>query len=528
MTEGKELIQYFCKPCRPTKANGGRTRNLPSDAPEKWELFKKYNIRDVDVEVDIRQRLSDFFIPEAERLAWQQDQHINDLGVRVDQVLMRQAQELSNQYNTRLMDEAKDLTGLDNPKSAPQLKRWLSEREGIEVPSLNKEAMPGLLSQVQSQEARRMLTIRSELSKTSVSKYEAMERGLCQDGRVHNLLQFYGANRTGRWAGRLVQVQNLPQNKLKDLALARELVREGEFELLEMAFGSPPFVLSQLIRTTFIPSDGCRFIIADYSAIEARVIAWLANEPWVLEEFRGDGLIYEATAAMMFHKAKNDIRKGGPLAELRPKGKVATLACGYQGGVGALKRMGALESGIPEEELPGIVNRWRRANPHIVRYWYDVEDAAIRAVQGERVALRHGLKFFCDQGYLFIQLPSGRRLAYFQPRLEPEPKFNKEGITYMGVDQEKKTWSRLKTYGGKLVENIVQATARDCLRDTMRALWEAGYEIVFHVHDEVILDTPKDRGSLEDVLEIMGHSPRWAFGLPLKAAGFEAPFYMKD
>ena len=373
-----------------------------------------------------------------------------------------------------------------------------------------------------------MLTIRSELSKTSVSKYETMERGLCQDGRVHNLLQFYGANRTGRWAGRLVQVQNLPQNKLKDLALARELVREGEFELLEMAFGSPPFVLSQLIRTTFIPSDGCRFIIADYSAIEARVIAWLANEPWVLEEFRGDGLIYEATAAMMFHKAKNDIRKGGPLAELRPKGKVATLACGYQGGVGALKRMGALESGIPEEELPGIVNRWRRANPHIVRYWYDVEDAAIRAVQGERVALRHGLKFFCDQGYLFIQLPSGRRLAYFQPRLEPEPKFNKEGITYMGVDQEKKTWSRLKTYGGKLVENIVQATARDCLRDTMRALWEAGYEIVFHVHDEVILDTPKDRGSLEDVLEIMGHSPRWAFGLPLKAAGFEAPFYMKD
>lgn len=528
MTEGKELIQYFCKPCRPTKANGGRTRNLPSDAPEKWELFKKYNIRDVDVEVDIRQRLSDFFIPEAERLAWQQDQHINDLGVRVDQVLMRQAQELSNQYNTRLMDEAKDLTGLDNPKSAPQLKRWLSEREGIEVPSLNKEAMPVLLSQVQSQEARRMLTIRSELSKTSVSKYEAMERGLCQDGRVHNLLQFYGANRTGRWAGRLVQVQNLPQNKLKDLALARELVREGEFELLEMAFGSPPFVLSQLIRTTFIPSDGCRFIIADYSAIEARVIAWLANEPWVLEEFRGDGLIYEATAAMMFHKAKNDIRKGAPLAELRPKGKVATLACGYQGGVGALKRMGALESGIPEEELPGIVNRWRRANPHIVRYWYDVEDAAIRAVQGERVALRHGLKFFCDQGYLFIQLPSGRRLAYFQPRLEPEPKFNKEGITYMGVDQEKKTWSRLKTYGGKLVENIVQATARDCLRDTMRALWEAGYEIVFHVHDEVILDTPKDRGSLEDVLEIMGHSPRWAFGLPLKAAGFEAPFYMKD
>lgn len=528
MTEGKELIRYFCKPCRPTKTNGGRTRNLPSDAPEKWELFKKYNIRDVDVEVDIRQRLSGFFIPEAERLAWQHDQHINDLGVRVDQVLMHQAQELSNQYNTRLMDEAKDLTGLDNPKSAPQVKRWLLEHEGIEVPSLNKEAMPELMQQVKSPEARRMLTIRSELSKTSVTKYEAMERGLCHDGRVHNLLQFYGANRTGRWAGRLVQVQNLPQNKLKDLELARELVRDGEFELLEMTFGSPPFVLSQLIRTTFIPSEGCRFIVADYSAIEARVIAWLAGEPWVLEEFKGDGLIYEATAAMMFHKVKNDIKKGGPHADLRPKGKVATLACGYQGGVGALKRMGALESGIPEEELPGIVNRWRRANPHIVRFWYDVENAAIRAVQGERVALRHGLKFFCERGYLFIQLPSGRRLAYFQPRLEPEPKFNKEGITYMGVDQEKKTWSRQKTYGGKLVENIVQATARDCLRDTMRALWEVGYEIVFHVHDEVIIDAPKGQGSLEDVLEIMGHSPRWAFGLPLKAAGFEAPFYMKD
>ena len=311
MTEGKELIQYFCKPCRPTKTNGGRTRNLPSDAPEKWELFKKYNIRDVDVEVDIRRRLSGFFIPEAERLAWQHDQHINDLGVRVDQVLMHQAQELSNQYNTRLMDEAKDLTGLDNPKSAPQVKRWLLEHEGIEVPSLNKEAMPELMQQVKSPEARRMLTIRSELSKTSVTKYEAMERGLCHDGRVHNLLQFYGANRTGRWAGRLVQVQNLPQNKLKDLELARELVRDGEFELLEMTFGSPPFVLSQLIRTTFIPSEGCRFIVADYSAIEARVIAWLAGEPWVLEEFKGDGLIYEATAAMMFHKVKNDIKKGG-------------------------------------------------------------------------------------------------------------------------------------------------------------------------------------------------------------------------
>ncbi len=528
MTEGKELISYFCKPCKATKSNGGRTRNLPSDAPEKWELFKKYNIRDVDVEADIRQRLSVFYIPEEEKLAWRHDQHINDMGVRVDKVLMGRAIELNDEYTARLIEEAKAITGLENPNSAPQLKRWLAEREGIEVTSLNKEAMPELMARVKSPEGRRMLTIRSELAKTSVSKYEAMERGLCRDGRVHNLLQFYGANRTGRWAGRLVQVQNLPQNKLKDLALARELVCEGDFELLEMAFSSPPFVLSQLIRTAFIPSEGCRFIIADYSAIEARVIAWLADEPWVLEEFRGDGLIYEATAAMMFHRAKNDIKKGGVHADLRPKGKVATLACGYQGGVGALKRMGALESGIPEEELQGIVNRWRKANPHIVRYWYDVEEAAVRAVQGEKATLRHGVQFFCKGPYLFVRLPSGRRLAYYRPRLEPEPEFNKQSITYMGVDQEKKTWSRQKTYGGKLVENIVQATARDCLRDAMRALWAAGYEIVFHVHDEVILDTPIGQGSLKEVLDIMGQSPGWAPGLPLNAAGFEAPFYMKD
>ena len=528
MTEGKELIQYFCKPCKATKANGGRTRNRPEDAPEKWETFRRYNIRDVDVEVDIRQRLSRFYIPEEEHDAWVHDQHINDTGVRIDQVLMHRAQDLNAQYTGRLTEEALAITGLDNPNSTQQIKRWLAEKEGIEVPSLNKEVMPHLLEQVKTSEARRMLKIRSELAKTSVSKYDAMERGLCADGRDHNLLQFYGANRTGRWAGRLVQVQNLPKNKIEDIELARELLREGDFDLLEMAYGAPPFVLSQLIRTAFIPSPGCRFIVADYSAIEARVIAWLAGEKWVLEEFRGEGLIYEATAAMMFHMNKDDIRKGHPHADLRPKGKVATLACGFQGGVGALKRMGALESGIPEEELDGIVKRWRKANPHIVRFWYDVEDAAIRAVQGERASLRHGIKFFCEGGYLFVQLPSGRRLAYYQPRLEPEPAFDKLGITYMGVDQERKNWVRLKTYGGKLTENIVQATARDCLRDAMRALWTAGYEIVFHVHDEVIIDAPEGQGSLEDVLAIMGKSPAWAHGLPLTAAGFESTFYKKD
>ncbi|MEG2096777.1 MAG: DNA polymerase, partial [Pseudoflavonifractor sp.] len=527
MTEGKNLITYFCKPCKPTRANGQRTRNRPEDAPEDWALFGRYCIRDVDVEVDIRQRLSAFYIPEAEHRAWHLDQRINDRGVRLDTTLMRQAQVLSNRYTERLVSEAKRITGMDNPNSATQLKKWLTDEEGVEVPSLNKEAMPALMEAAKKPGTRRMLTIRSEMAKTSVSKYEAMERGLCKDGRVHNLLQFYGANRTGRWAGRLVQVQNLPQNKLKDLALARELVRDGEFDLLELAFGAPPFVLSQLIRTTFIPSEGCRFIVADYSAIEARVIAWLANESWVLEEFRGDGLIYEATASQMFHVPKLEIKKGGPHADLRPKGKVATLACGYQGGPAALIRMGALESGIPEEELPGIVKRWRNANSHIVRYWYDVENAAIRAVQGEKVALRHGLKFFCQGGYLFIQLPSGRRLAYYQPRLEPEPKFDKEGITYLGVNQETKSFARLKTYGGKLVENIVQATARDCLRDSMTALDAAGYPIVFHVHDEVILDTPKGFGSLDEVQEIMGRALPWAPGLPLRADGDEMDFYMK-
>ena len=527
MTEGKNLITYFCKPCKPTKANGQRTRNRPDDAPEDWALFGRYCIRDVDVENDIRQRLSAFYIPEAERRAWHLDQRINDRGVHLDTTLMRQAQVLSNRYTERLVSEAKSITGLENPNSAAQLKKWLADEEGMEVSSLNKEAMPALMEAAKKPGTRRMLTIRSEMAKTSVSKYEAMERGLCKDGRVHNLLQFYGANRTGRWAGRLVQVQNLPQNKLKDLALARELVRGGEFDLLEMAFGAPPFVLSQLIRTTFIPSEGCRFIVADYSAIEARVIAWLANESWVLEEFRGDGLIYEATASQMFHVPKLEIKKGGPHADLRPKGKVATLACGYQGGPAALIRMGALESGIPEEDLPGIVKRWRNANSHIVRYWYDVENAAIRAVQGEKVALRHGLKFFCQGGYLFIQLPSGRRLAYYQPRLEPEPKFDKEGITYLGVNQETKSFARLKTYGGKLVENIVQATARDCLRDSMTALDAAGYPIVFHVHDEVILDTPKGFGSLDEVQEIMGRALPWAPGLPLRADGDEMDFYMK-
>lgn len=520
MEEGKELIRYFCKPTK------DGVRHYPADAPEKWELFRRYNIRDVDVETDIREQLSRWPRPQAEMDAWALDQRINDRGVRLDMVLVDQALKLDAEYSARLKDEAQKLTGLPNPKSDFQLKGWLAGR-GLVTDSLDKEAIPALLAAAQDDTTQRVLMLRQEMGKTSVKKYEAMARGLCRDGRVHNLLQFYGAGRTGRWAGRLVQVQNLPQNKLPDLETARELVRNGEFDLLELAYGSPPFVLSQLIRTAFIPSEGCRFIVCDYSAIEARVLAWLAGEKWVLQEFYGDGLIYEATASMMFHVPKDDIKKGGPRADLRSKGKVATLACGYQGSTGALIQMGALKSGIPEDELPGIVRRWRKANQNIVRFWYEVEKAAINAVQGQPSTLDHGIHFECEAGYLFITLPSGRRLAYYRPELKPEPKFDKMGLTYLGIGQNKQ-YVRQKSYGGKLVENITQATARDCLRDAMAALDKAGYRIVFHVHDEVIADMPQSQGSLKDMQEIMGRPLPWAPGLPLRAAGFEASFYMKD
>lgn len=520
MEEGKDLIRYFCSPTK------DGTRHYPWDAPEKWETFRRYNVRDVDVETTIREKLAQWPRPQAELDAWALDQKINDRGVRLDKTLLEKAQELDGIYSERLMCEARELTGLDNPRSDTQLKAWLAER-GIVTDSLDKKSIPPLLETAPDETTRRVLRLRQELGKTSVSKYAAMKRGLCEDGRVHNLLQYYGAGRTGRWAGRLVQVQNLPQNKLRDLSTARQLVRDGDFDLLEMAYGSPPFVLSQLIRTTFIPSEGCRFIIADYSAIEARVLAWLAGEKWVLKEFYGDGLIYEATASMMFHVPKEDIKKGGARADLRSKGKVATLACGYQGSTGALIQMGALESGIPENELPEIVKMWRKANANIVRFWYDVEDAAISAVQGVPTTLDHGIRFECEADYLFITLPSGRRLAYYQPELQPEPKFDKLGLTYKGMGPNKQ-YIRQKSYGGKLVENITQATARDCLRDAMAALDAAGYRIVFHVHDEVIADMPTGTGSLAEMQEIMGRPLPWATGLPLRAAGFEADFYMKD
>ena len=527
LAEGKALMKYFSSPCAATKANGGRTRNLPEDAPDKWADYLRYCIRDVDVETEIRTRLRLFLPPVEEHEAWQLDQHINDRGVGVDSVLVQQAIALNNANSSLLLTEARELTGLDNPNSGPQLKAWLAG-QGLEVDSLTKDTVPELVAQTENAAVHRVLQIRQELAKTSVAKFEAMERGLCADGRVRNLLQFYGAGRTGRWAGRHLQIQNLPQNKLLDLALARELVRGGEFELLKLLFGSPSFVLSQLIRTALIPSPSRQFIVADFSAIEARVLAWLAGEEWVLEVFRGDGLIYEATASMMFHVPKDDIKKGGARADLRSKGKVATLACGYQGGAAALIQMGALSSGIPEEELPGIVKSWRAANRRIVKYWYDVEAAAIGAVEGHTATLAHGVKFSCERDYLFITLPSGRNLAYYKPELRHDAKFDKMGLTYMGVDQRAgKVYARQKTYGGKLAENITQAVARDCLRDSMLALDAAGHEIVMHVHDEVVIDAPAG-ASLPEVLALMGRPLPWAPGLPLRADGFRCDFYMKD
>lgn len=523
---GSSLIRYFCIPCKPTKTNGERTRNLPQHDPEKWKTFKDYCIRDVEVERAIREKLSRFPVPANEQALWELDQKINDRGIRVDRELVKKAIICDKQYTERLMDEAITLTGLDNPKSVAQLKDWLYEAEGEEIESLDKKSIPKLLDKTESETTKRVLVLRQEMSKTSVKKYSAMLHSIGTDDRIRGLLQFYGANRTGRWAGRLVQVQNLPQNKLPDLALARQLVKKGEFDTLEILFGSPAFVLSQLVRTAFIPDTGHRFIVADFSAIEARVIAWLAGEKWRMDVFNTHGKIYEASAAQMFHVPVESVTKGNPL---RQKGKIAELALGYQGGKGALITMGALDMGLSEDELPDLVAAWRDANPNIVKLWYLFEEAAIRAVRGKTtVPLQLGVEFSYENGILFMRLPSGRRLAYIRPRLEMNEKFGKEGLTYEGVDQTTKNWGRLNTYGGKLVENCVQAIARDCLAVAMQRLDEARYEIVMHVHDEVILNVPNGQSSPEEVAEIMGRPIEWATGLPLRAEAFETEFYKKD
>ena len=521
MKEGKELIRYFCVPCKPTKANGGRRRNLPCHAPEKWELFKAYCMRDVDVEKAIRRKLCKFPIPEGEMELYRLDQRINDRGVPVDMGLVRQAVKCERLHKEVVTKRAYELTGLENPNSVAQLKGWLGEN-GVEAESLSRKAVAELIEESDG-EVEELLRLRLLMAKTSVKKYEAMERSVCSDGRVHGLLQFYGANRTGRWAGRLVQVQNLPQNHIEDLELARRLVREGRFEDVEMLYDSTPKVLSELIRTAFVPEPGCRFVVADFSAIEARVLAWLAGERWRLEVFSSHGKIYEASASAMFHVPIEEVTKG---SSLRQKGKIAELGLGYGGAAGALVSMGALDMGLSEDDLPPLVAAWRRANPHIAQFWWDVDKAAVEAVT-KRAKTRAGrIGFEYRSGILFVMLPSGRKLAYVKPRMAVN-KFGREGLTYEGILENKK-WGRIETYGPKLVENIVQGTARDLLAEAMLRVERKGYPIVMHCHDEIIAEVPEGMGSVEEMCEVMAVRPSWAEGLPLRADGYECPFYQKQ
>ncbi len=525
--QGKRLIKKYCMP------NRFRQQNLPSDdlVDTDWQAFKEYCKQDVRTEMAIRKKLEMFPLHDDEWTLWAHDQAINDRGIEVDPVLVVNAIHMNDLYCDKLENEAIRLTGLSNPNSLQQLKEWFKQAEGLEIEDLKKQTIPELLNDVQSDTARRMLEIRQELSKTSVKKYHAMYEGKCQDNRLRGLLQFYGAGRTGRWAGRMVQVQNLPGHKLVDLDNARRFVRAGDYEITEMLYDSVPNVLSQLIRTAFVPRAGHRFIVADFSAIEARVIAWLAGEQWRLDVFNTHGKIYEASAAQMFNVPLESIGKGSPL---RQKGKVAELALGYQGGPNALIAMGALNMGLTEDELPDIVKAWRNANPAIVALWNDLEQGIAIAIQhGKKTGLdRYGkylLNFNVEKNIAFIKLPSGRRLAYVKPELQPHKRFEgKNEITYMGVDQMTRKWTRLSTYGGKLVENVVQAIARDCLAESLKRLHAAGLKVVMHVHDEVVLEVPIGVSSAEQVAEIMGEPIEWAPGLPLRADAFETDYYRKD
>ena len=532
LTAGKALIRYFCVPCKPTKSNGNRTWNLPRHAPEKWSLFKDYCKQDVVTESEILKRLSLFPMPEEEERLWQMDIRMNAFGVRVDGELIQGALEIDSESAGRLEEEARSLTGLGNPNSAAQLLPWL-RANGLELENLQKATVAEALGREGLPEkVRRVLEIRQQLGKTSIKKYVAMEAAMGMDGRVRGLTQYYGANRTGRWAGRLVQMQNLPKNYLKTLDSARNLVKQGNYAGVRMIYGNVPDTLSQLIRTAFIPSEGNKFVVADFSAIEARVIAWLAGEQWVNEVFATHGKIYEATASQMFHVPIERIVKGNPEYALRQKGKVATLALGYQGGTNALIAMGALGMGLAEEELPDIVQRWRGANPRIRDLWYAVEQAALEAMQTAQPQAIHGLIFALEgdlvygQNFLTIQLPAGRKLFYPKPFLK-ENQFGRLAIHYYTVGQQTRKWEVASTYGGKLTENIVQAIARDCLAETLRRIDARGLQVVFHVHDEVIIDAPPDV-TVDEICALMAEPIPWAPGLVLKGAGFESEYYMKD
>lgn len=534
LSTGKALIRYFCVPCAPTKTNGGRTRNYPRHDPAKWALFKEYCIGDVTTEMEILHRLENFPVPPELEKQWQTDVLINARGVAVDMDMVRGALWIGETTRDQLTEEAVTLSGLDNPNSVKQLMQWLEEELDEELTDLRKDTVSRLLNgNLTNDTARRMLEIRQELGKTSTKKYNAIEAAVCADGRVRGLLQFYGANRTGRWAGRLVQVQNLPRTYVEPLPLARDLVKRRETASLRALFGSVPDTLSQLIRTSFVAQPGNALVDADFSAIEARVISWLAGESWRLDVFRTHGKIYEASASQMFGVPLERIKKGNPEYALRQKGKVAELALGYQGSTGALIKMGALDMGLTEAELPDIVNRWRDANKRIRDLWYSMEAAAVQVIQtGQPVGLRslvlaREMDAGNDLDFLTIRLPSGRKLYYAHPSLG-QNQWGKPSITYMGMDQTTKKWKLIETYGGKLVENCVQAIARDCLAEAIERLEAANYPVVFHVHDEVVVECTAERASLDDIAAIMGQPVSWAPDLPLGADGWVGAFYKKD
>ena len=543
MTAGWSLIKYFCVPCKPTLKNGGRTRNLRHHDPDKWQLFKDYCARDVDSEREIAVKIARFPVPDKEWKLWHLDQRMMSIGIKVDRELVNAAIECDGIFKERMTTEAITLTGLDNPNSRDQLLKWLqTEEEDDTIVDLTKKSVPKVLESTDSATVRRVLELRQEMAKTSVSKYHAMARAMCdKDDAVKGLTQFYGANRTGRWAGRLVQVQNLPQNKLRDIDLARNLLKTRDYETLELLFGNVPDTLSQLIRTAFVAREGCRYIIVDFSAIEARVIAWMAWCQWRLDVFATHGKIYEASAEQMFNLPTGSVTKKSPY---RQKGKISELALGYQGGAGALKTMGALEMGLTEDELEPIKNAWRAANPEIVQFWYACERSAKDAVLGKKAVTlllagkRASLVFAYESGFLTIQLPSKRKLFYVKPRIEAEDLVRETSaggkfiaaragsLTYEGQDQKTKQWTRLSTYGGKLVENITQAVARDCLAESMLALDDAGYTQLATVHDEIIMEMKG--GTLKEAEKIMGEAIAWAPGLPLRGDGFETKYYMKE
>lgn len=528
---GKALIRYFCTPCKPARSNGGRKWNEPWHAPEKWDLFKEYCRQDVVTEREIQKRLAPFPVPEEEERLWQMDVRMNAFGVKADRELVRGALQVDGESRAHLEAEASALTSLENPNSTVQLLSWL-EKRGLTLDNLQKETVKEALKGILQEDVKRVLEIRQQLGKTSIKKYVAMDTAMCRDDRIRGLTQFYGANRTGRWAGRLVQMQNLPRNYLKTLDGARRIVKAGNYDGLRMLYGNVPDTLSQLIRTAFIPSEGHKFVVADFSAIEARVIAWLAGEQWVNEVFATHGKIYEATAAQMFHVPIEKIAKGNPEYSLRQKGKVATLALGYQGGTAALIAMGALQMGLAEDELPDIVQRWRQANPRIRDLWYAVEQAALAAMQTARPQAINGLIFALEgdavygQCFLTVQLPGGRKLYYPKPFLR-ENQFGRMAIHYYTVGQQTRKWEAASTYGGKMTENIVQAIARDCLAETLRRIDARGLQVVFHVHDEVIIDAPMGI-SVDEVCTLMADPIPWAPGLILRGAGFESEYYMKD